>query len=138
VLALALMLGPVAAGLFGTLLPAAGYVPALGGTTVSLEPLRMFLAQPGIGISAALSLGTGLVATFGAFAAVVLFTAAFEGTRFFRLLRRFLSPLMAVPHAAAAFGLAFLIAPSGFAMRLLSPWATGFQRPPDLLIVGDP
>ena len=49
VLALALMLGPVAAGLFGTLLPAAGYVPALGGETVSLAPLRMFLAQPGIG-----------------------------------------------------------------------------------------
>ncbi|MCC4244394.1 ABC transporter permease [Stappia indica] len=138
VLALALMLGPVAAGLFGTLLPAAGYVPALGGETVSLEPLRMFLAQPGIGLSAALSLGTGLAATFGAFAAVVLFTAAFEGTRFFRATRRLLSPLMAVPHAAAAFGLAFLITPSGFVMRLLSPWATGFQRPPDVLIVGDP
>ncbi|QGZ36006.1 ABC transporter permease [Stappia indica] len=138
VLALALMLGPVAAGLLGTLLPAAGYVPVLGGTAVSLEPLRMLLTQPGIGMSAALSLGTGLVATFGAFAAVILFTAAFEGTRFFRALRRLLSPLMAVPHAAAAFGLAFLIAPSGFAMRLLSPWATGFQRPPDLLIVGDP
>lgn len=138
VLALALMLGPVAAGLFGTLLPAAGYVPALGGETVSLEPLRMFLAQPGIGLSAALSLGTGLAATFGAFAAVVLFTAAFEGTRFFRAIRRLLSPLMAVPHAAAAFGLAFLITPSGFVMRLLSPWATGFQRPPDVLIVGDP
>ncbi|WP_249694487.1 ABC transporter permease subunit [Stappia sp. WLB 29] len=138
VLTLAMMLGPVAAGLLGTLLPAAGYVPVLGGTAVSLEPLRMFLTQPGIGMSAALSLSTGLVATFGAFAAVVVFTAAFEGTRFFRALRRLLSPLMAVPHAAAAFGLAFLIAPSGFAMRLLSPWATGFQRPPDLLIVGDP
>lgn len=137
-LTLALMLGPVAAGLFGTLLPAAGYVPALGGTAMSLEPLRLLLGQPGIGQSALLSLGTGLAATLGAFAVVVLFTAAFEGSRFFRLLRRLLSPLMAVPHAAAAFGLAFLIAPSGFVMRLLSPWATGLQRPPDLLIVGDP
>ena len=68
----------------------------------------------------------------------ILFTAAFEGTRLFRTLRTLLSPLLSVPHAAAAFGLAFLIMPSGFAMRLLSPWATGATRPPDVLIVGDP
>jgi putative thiamine transport system permease protein len=46
--------------------------------------------------------------------------------------------LLSVPHAAAAFGLAFLIAPSGMIMRLISPWATGLDRPPDLLIVNDP
>lgn len=43
-----------------------------------------------------------------------------------------------MPHAAAAFGLAFLIAPSGLLARLVSPWLTGWQRPPDLLIVQDP
>jgi putative thiamine transport system permease protein len=43
-----------------------------------------------------------------------------------------------VPHAAAAFGVAFLIAPSGWIARALSPWATGWDRPPDLLLVQDP
>jgi putative thiamine transport system permease protein len=68
----------------------------------------------------------------------MLFLAgSFEG-RTFRWMRRALSPILAVPHAAAAFGLAFLIAPSGLIARALSPWATGWQRPPDLLILQDP
>ncbi len=45
---------------------------------------------------------------------------------------------MSVPHAAAAFGFAFLFAPSGWLVRLFSPWATGFDRPPDWLIINDP
>lgn len=135
---LVLMLAPVAAGLAGTLLPAFGLVPALGGETLSLEAFRRLAAQPGLGTSVLLSMGTGLAATLGAFVLTILFTAAFEGTYIFRALRALLSPLMSVPHAAAAFGLAFLIMPSGFAMRLLSPWASGATRPPDVLIVGDP
>jgi putative thiamine transport system permease protein len=138
VVTLALMLGPVIAGLAGTLLPAAGFVPPLGGTTLSLAPLAALLAQPGLVTSILLSLFTGLAATLGAFTIVMLFTAAFEGTRMFRGVRMLLSPLLSVPHAAAAFGLAFLIAPSGWAMRLVSPWATGMTRPPDVLILGDP
>jgi putative thiamine transport system permease protein len=137
-LTLALMLGPVIAGLAGTILPAFGLVPALGGESLTLSPFRDLLSQPGLGLSLGLSLGTGLLATLGAFSLVVIFTAAFEGTRLFRNLRMLLSPLMSVPHAAAAFGLAFLVAPSGFVMRLLSPWATGATRPPDVLVIGDP
>ena len=45
---------------------------------------------------------------------------------------------MNILHAAAAFGLAFLIAPSGMISRLISPELTGWTRPPDLLIVNDP
>ena len=55
----------------------------------------------------------------------------------FRIMERIVSPLLSVPHAAAAFGLAFLIAPSGLLMRAVSPWASGFEQPPDLLIVHD-
>ena len=133
-----LMLGPVAAGLAGTLLPAFGYLPALGGTHVSLAPFHALMDKPGLARSLLLSLSTGLCATFAAFFLIVVFTACFEGSRAFAVLRRALSPVLAVPHAAAAFGLAFLVAPSGFAMRLVSPWATGFERPPDVLVIGDP
>ena len=40
------LVAPVLAGLVGALLPAAGFFPALGGTALSLEPARDFLATP--------------------------------------------------------------------------------------------
>ncbi|MTI43955.1 putative thiamine transport system permease protein [Roseibium hamelinense] len=133
-----LLSAPVAVGLAGTLLPAAGFLPALGGHQVSLTPVRDLLEAPAIWTSAALSAGTGLAATALSLLVVLLFVATLHGTRPFGVLSRLMSPLLSVPHAAAAFGLAFLIAPSGFLVRLFSPWATGFERPPDLLILNDP
>ena len=135
---LVLVLGPVLIGLAGTLLPASGYLPALGGTEFSLAPAMALFAQPGILTSILLSLGTGLAATALSFGLVVFFTAGWLETRAFRAVTRLLSPLLSVPHAAAAIGLAFLVAPSGLVMRALSPWATGYNRPPDLLILHDP
>ena len=85
-----------------------------------------------------LKLAVGLVTTSVSLGMVMLLIAGWQGTRFFRILRSLLSPLLSVPHAAAAFGLAFLIAPSGWLMRLVSPWASGLDRPPDWLIVNDP
>ncbi|MEM9782418.1 MAG: ABC transporter permease, partial [Pseudomonadota bacterium] len=137
-LTLALMLGPIAAGLLGTALPAFGFLPALGGDSLSLAPFRELAATPGIAASIRLSVTTGLMATALSLAVTVAIVAATQGTRAFALVERALSPLLSVPHAAAAFGIAFLIAPSGWIARLLSPWATGWQQPPDLLIVGDP
>lgn len=132
------MLGPVVAGLWGTVLPAFGHLPVVGLTGPNLDAFRTLLATPGIAISARLSLTTGLTATALSLLIVTLVTAGWSGTRAFRVLERLLSPLLSVPHAAAAFGLAFLIAPSGWIARLFSPWATGWIRPPDLLIIQDP
>lgn len=137
-LTLAALLGPVAAGLIGTLGPAFGYMPALGGQAPSLAPFAALFAWPGLARAAMLSLGVGLLATALSLALAMLITAGWSGTRTFRLVERTLSPLLAAPHAATAFGLAFLIAPSGWIARLLSPWATGWAQPPDLLIVQDP
>ncbi|MCC1480407.1 ABC transporter permease [Roseibaca sp. Y0-43] len=129
---------PVAAGLAGVVLPAFGYFPALGGTAFALAPWRALLDWPGIGASVRLSLVTGLAATILSLAITLLIVAAWQGTRSFRVVTSLLAPLLSLPHAAAAFGLAFLIAPSGWFARAISPWATGWQRPPDLLIVNDP
>lgn len=137
-LTLAAMLGPVAAGLLGTLAPALGYMPALGGTDFSLDPVRELLAWPGLGRAVALSVGVGLAATAISLAIVMLIAAGWYGTRAFAVVERLLSPLLSVPHAAAAFGLAFLIAPSGWLTRAASPWATGWESPPDILTVQDP
>ena len=135
---LLLLLGPVLAGLLGTALPAFGYLPALGGNTFTLAPWHDLLQAPGIVTSLKLSLSTGLTATLLSLLIVIGFCAAWHGTPWFQRLLRLLSPLLSVPHVTVAFALAFLIAPSGWLLRLLSPWATGMSRPPDWLIVQDP
>nr|WP_210382376.1 ABC transporter permease [Jiella sonneratiae] len=133
----ALLALPVAIGLVGVVLPAFGYLPALGGAEFSLDAFRRLLAMPGLSTSVFLSLAGGLVTTAISTLGVALFLAAFHGTAAERFARRALAPLLAVPHAAAAFGLAFLIAPSGMLARLVAA-PLGIARPPDLLIVGDP
>ncbi|GEN28074.1 ABC transporter permease [Halovibrio variabilis] len=137
-LIIALLVLPVGAGLVMVLLPAFGYLPALGGHHASLAPWQTLFAQPGLGRSVAVSFASGLVSTAMALMMVVLFLAASRGTWLDRGIRRLVSPLLAVPHAAVAFGFAFLIAPSGLVARLLSPSLTGWERPPDALIVNDP
>jgi len=131
------LIGPVLAGLAGAALPALGYLPVLGGMHFSLGPFRDLFATPGLARSCLISLSAGLVTTAVSFVMVMAFVAGWRGTRAFRVLERLISPLLSVPHAAAAFGLAFLIAPSGYLARLVSPWLTGWERPPDLLIIHD-
>lgn len=137
-LTLALMLGPVVAGVLGTVLPSLGFLPALGEHGLNLRAYTGLMDWPGLPRAVGLSILTGLLATGLSLAVVSLIVAGWHGTRLFRALERALSPLLSVPHAAAAFGLAFLIAPSGWIGRALSPWATGWDRPPDLLILQDP
>lgn len=128
---------PLLFGMLGVILPAFGYFPALGGHEVGLAHFSDLAAVPGLARSALLSLFSGLGATSLSVLTVVLFLAAFAGTPVLRRVQHFLSPLLAIPHAAAAFGIAFLFAPSGFLIRLVAP-VLGIDRPPDLLIPHDP
>lgn len=137
ILTIVLMIGPVSAGLIGTLLPAFGILPALGGDQLSLDPWRMLFVQPGLGSSIRLSLLNGLLATAISVSIVLLFCAAWQGTRIFRAMQRVLSPILSVPHVTAAFGLAFLIAPSGWIARVIAQF-TGWERPIDIAIIHDP
>ncbi|MEM6896975.1 MAG: ABC transporter permease subunit, partial [Pseudomonadota bacterium] len=119
-------------------LPAFGGLRPGGGGSFSLAPWTALFAEPGIERGIWLSIKTGVVSALGALLVCFLLIAGWHGTRVFATIERLLSPLLSVPHAAAALGLAFLIAPSGWAARLVSPWGTGWDRPPDALIVGDP
>ncbi len=134
---LALFLGPVLAGLLGTLLPAFGWLPALGGAALSLDPWRGLLEAPGLARAVALTVLTGLAATLISFLLAMGFCAAAQGMRAFRWAQAMLAPVLATPHAALAIGFAFLIAPSGWVARWISPWATGWERPPDVATVRD-
>ncbi|MDT8399221.1 MAG: ABC transporter permease subunit [Pseudomonadales bacterium] len=137
-LTLLVLLGPILMGLLGTLAPAFGWLPALGHREFDLTPWRDLFAEAGIARSIQLSVTTGLSATLISLLLAVLICAAWQGTGLFSRIERLLPPLLSVPHAAAAFGLAFLIAPSGWIVRWFSPWATGWDIPPDVLIVQDP
>ncbi|MBV9569111.1 MAG: ABC transporter permease subunit [Hyphomicrobiales bacterium] len=137
-LLLTVLVSPVLAGLTAVLLPSFGYWLALGGTHFTFDPWRSLLALPALPRSIGVSLFVGFITTAVSLGAVMLLLAAFMGTRTFGLIKRLLSPLLSVPYVALAFGLAFVVSPSGLIFRLLSPWATGLERPPDLLIVNDP
>ena len=134
----AILIIPTAAGLVGVVLPAFGYFPTLGGTSFSLEPWRALWASPGVVRGTVLSLWVGLAATSLSLVIVAAVLAQFHSSPVLWLVRRVLSPLLSVPHAAIAIGLAFVIAPSGLLFRLLAQILPGIQRPPDLLIVHDP
>lgn len=136
--ALFVLIGPIFFGLWGTIEPAFGHFPALGSDTYSLAPFYKLFERPGLGISIALSLWTGLGTTIIALSVVALFFAGWSNTKWFVNIQQLVSPLLSVPHAAAAFGLAFLISPSGWLLRLVSPELTGITRPPNLLILQDP
>lgn len=133
-----LLVGLMAAGLLGTIVPALGYFPALGGTRFTLDPWRELLQLPGFWSSVRISLVTGIGTTILSLAIVAAFCAAWHGTAWFKAAERMLAPMLSLPHAAVAFGIAFLVAPSGWILRLLSPSLTGFTRPPDWLIIHDP
>ena len=129
---------PILAGLWETGTAAFGVLPAIGAETPSLDPWRRLVTLPGFTTSLALTVWTGFTSTIIA----LLLAAGFAAVMYERLgLRggaRFLAPFLAVPHAALAIGLAFLIAPSGWIARIISPWATGWEVPPDIGTVNDP
>lgn len=85
-----------------------------------------------------MTLWTGVAATTISLAASAWLLSRLMGTPAWQTLVRSLGPMLAVPHAAFAIGLALLVAPTGWLLRLLSPWATGAHAPPPWPTVQDP
>ncbi len=135
--ALLLVLVPTGAGLLGTLLPAFGLLPTLGRAEFGLGPWRELFADPGLGRAVLLTLASGVGSTLLASLLALAIAATLHGRPGERRLRALLPVLLAVPHAAAAVGFAFLVAPSGLLVRLLAP-LLGLDRPPGLATVQDP
>ncbi|MBL8580467.1 MAG: ABC transporter permease subunit [Mesorhizobium sp.] len=135
--ALGVLGAPIAAGLVFTVLPSFGYLPSIGGDTLSLQPWRELFGTPGLATSLWLTLSTGLAATVLALVLSFSFCAVVHNRMRNRGADGLLAPLLAAPHAAIAIGLAFMIAPSGWLFRITSPWLTGYEVPPDLATVQD-
>jgi putative thiamine transport system permease protein len=135
-LTLAAFLAPIGAGLVGTLLPAFGWLPALGGDSLSLEPWRILAATPGFGTALGLTLATGWSATLVSMLVAIGTVAGLHHRPAGRRLGAWIAPALAMPHSALAIGMAFLILPSGWLVRAVSPWLTGWRLPPDVATVG--
>ncbi len=127
---------PIGAGLVGTLLPAFGLMPAIGEVDASLAPWRALRAHPGFGSALQLTLVSGLLTTLLAVFAAIGLGAWAQQRRWGRNLGGWIAPVLATPHSALAIGLAFLIAPSGWLVRWISPGLTGWTLPPDFTSVG--
>ena len=95
------------------------------------------LSTPGIATSAITSLVSGLLTPAISLAIVFLFLAATQGNRIGNAIAKLSAPVLAIPHAAAAFALALLLAPTGVASRV-SASLFGWDLPPDYLFINDP
>jgi len=131
------LLLPIAAGLAQTARAAFGVMPSIGATGAGWQAWAALVSLPGFATSVKLTLITGL----GSTALSLLLTLAIVATLHARLANsaaaRALTPFLAIPHAALAIGLAFVLAPSGWIARALAP-LLGLDRPPDIALVGDP
>lgn len=138
------MAGSVTARPAVMLLLTVSAVPTAAGLAAALwigldaDALSRVLNTPGIGLSIASSLWTGSVATAIALLLAHLAVALAASGQWRRRLNVVTLPLLAMPHLAIGIGIALVLAPSGLLLRLVSPWATGFELPPDWLIVNDP
>lgn len=128
---LALLILPVIGGLISVLLPAIGYAPVLEHTTLGLHGFTMLMQTPGLTHMVMLSVGTGLISTLLAFIITLMILAAFFNSPWLNRIQRLLSPILVIPHAAAAIAVGFLIAPSGMISRLVSPWLSGWEHAPN-------
>ncbi|MGP9456286.1 MULTISPECIES: ABC transporter permease [unclassified Psychrobacter] len=135
---LLLLILPVLGGLVCVLLPAFSWVPALEQTTVSLQGFHDLWQTPGLTQMVALSIATGLISTLLAFVMTLMILAAFFNSVWLTRIERLLSPILVIPHAAAAIAVGFLIAPSGMFSRLISPWLSGWELAPDGIFPHDP
>jgi putative thiamine transport system permease protein len=135
-LTIAAFAGPIVAGLVGTLLPAFGLLPAIGGKDIGLQAWRALFAFPGFRTSLELTLFTGWAATLLAVLITFAVASLLQHSAAVRRLGAGLAPLLAMPHSALAIGFAFLVTPSGWLARLVSPGLSGWSVPPDVSTVG--
>ena len=128
---------PIFAGLFFSIIPAFGFFPQFGITNFSLESFKNFYNEPGIIFSISKSLFIGIVSTVISWWITMLLLGNFYKQKFFKIINNLLLPVLTIPHASMAIGLLFLFQPSGFIMRLISPEISGWQFPQNEITLGN-
>jgi putative thiamine transport system permease protein len=137
-LTMTVFLLPILAGLLFTWLPAFGYLPVVNAHQFSLEPFARLLDHPSLPGALRSTLFSALAASLISLGLSLWLAITLYGSRLWRIVQINMAPLLALPHAAFAVGFTFLIAPSGWLIRLVSPFPSGFDYPPGWITAGDP
>lgn len=118
-------------------LPLAAALPLALRDALRADAWADLAADPQLPGALVLTLTSAVGSTLVSLLATLWLTTALHGTPAGRWLATRLAGLLAVPHAAFAIGLAWLVAPSGAIARLLAPLA-GWDSPPPWATVQDP
>jgi putative thiamine transport system permease protein len=129
---------PVLVGLWATITPAMAPFPGQ-----EHNAFNALWAWNGLWPASWISVLTGFCATVIALALTAALFALFEDHKIFTVFLRLLTPFLAIPHAAAALALAFILAPSGWVMRAIVSVFNSLnmpisQTPPDIISMNDP
>ena len=136
-IALVLLVGSIVLGLIFLVAVGFGYLPALGGNALSAEPFRLLLSDERVLPSCIATVIAGVAGTFAAVATAFALAVTCDqtGTTSAGWLQRLALAVLAVPHAALALGLVFVLTPSGWLMRGLQAVLGVWPQPPDWEIV---
>ena len=99
-------------------MPLALALPVALAQAVDAAAWRALLADPQLPRALALSIGSAIVSTALALALCMAIVTHLHGTPLWPRLARALGPMLALPHAAFAIGLALLVMPAGVIARL--------------------
>lgn len=135
-LTLVLLIGSTSVGLLFVGLMAIGYLPGVGVAEPGAEAFRQLLADARLWSAVGATLSAGLAATVTATvtAFILAARASLRDVASAARRQRVAATFLAVPHAALALGLAFLLAPTGWLVRLLAT-AIGLETPAGVEIV---
>jgi putative thiamine transport system permease protein len=117
-------------------LPIAAALPVAVWQGLSTSAWSALITDSQLPRALVLSASTAVVSTLAALALTLWLVTHLYGSRAWTLLTRALGPLLAVPHAAFAIGLALLVMPAGVIARLLA-LPLGWSAPPDWPTVND-
>ncbi len=108
------------------------------GTSWHSSAFSDLLNTPAFTTSVLLTLWTAWGSTLLAFILALCLGFWIQRSKLGKLTGALLPALLSVPHAAFAVGFFFLLSPSGWLARIVSPWLSGWLRPPDIATVQDP
>jgi putative thiamine transport system permease protein len=118
-------------------LPIAAALPVALWQGLDAGAWRALLQEPQTGRALALSVQSALASTLAATSLALWLVTHLYGTALWSRVVRALGPMLALPHAAFAIGLALLVMPAGLIARMLAA-PLGWTSPPDWPTVNDP
>jgi len=124
-----LLILPVLSGVIGVLLPSLGFFPVIGGDIWGLHVFHELFNYSLFWKSLSLTFFTACISCVVSFFLALNIVGSGLVSKIQTKLQNFLIPVLAIPHASMALGLAFLISPGGWLMRV-GFWIFGIEGPP--------